>query len=59
MHPMLISVLADQIARERSRSCVNGLSRSFAAQPEARGPRSARRSGIWLLLHPLIARRGS
>jgi hypothetical protein len=32
MRPMLISALADQIVRERSCSCVNGLSRSFASQ---------------------------
>jgi hypothetical protein len=59
MHPMLISALADQIVRERSCSCVNGLSRSFASRVLARGPRPERRGGFRLAPHPLIPRRAS
>ncbi len=59
MHPMLISALADQIVRERSCSCVNGLSRSFASRGLARGPRPERRGGFRLALRPLVRWRAS
>jgi hypothetical protein len=59
MHPMLISALADQIVRERARSCEGGLSRSLASLSEARGPRPARRRGFGLMLRPLVRRRTS
>jgi hypothetical protein len=52
MHPMLISALADQIVRERSRSRDHGLSRSLASRGEGRAPRRTRRGGFRLALRP-------
>jgi len=59
MHPMLISALADQIVRERSCSCVNGPTQSFASRSLARARRPERGGGFRLALHPLIPRRAS
>ena len=57
MHPTLIRALADQVVRQRSCSCENGPSRSFASPSLARGPRPERRGGIRLPLRPLVPRR--
>jgi hypothetical protein len=51
MHPTLISTLADELVRERSRGRgVNGLSRPLSSRRESGAPRRARRAGIRLAL---------
>jgi len=54
MHPTLISAVADQIVRERSRNAGIGPSRRGD-----RGPRLSRRAGFRLVRRPLVARRAS
>lgn len=54
MHSMLMSTLAEQNVRERSRGCENGLRRSLASRHEARAPRAAGGRSVRLALRLLV-----